>query len=85
MSQTEPSLGSLYTHGKEKSSLHGLAKPGGREDGAGVILLPNERSLLYGNSQERKAELEHGDGGLPSLPGPRVSSCLMTSREDCTR
>ena len=69
VSQTEPCLGSLCTPGKEKSSLHGLAEPGGREDGTGVISLPSGKSLC-GDSRGRRAELEHGDGGLPSLPGP---------------
>ena len=62
-------LGSLRTPGKEKSSLHGLAEPGGREDGTGVISLPSEKSLC-GDSWGRRAELEQGDGGLPSLPRP---------------
>lgn len=84
VSQTEPSLGLLCTHGKEKSSLRGLAKPGGREGGAGIILLSSEKSL-YGDSQGRKAELGHGDRGLPSLWGPRAASRLMPAREHCMR
>lgn len=51
MPHPESSLGLLCTHGKEKSSIHGLAKTGGCENGAaGVILLPNEKNLCE-NSQ----------------------------------